>query len=238
MAKNITTPQDVQIAALQKGPARLYRLMEPGDGTPWEDRGSIGPVAAFFKTCLQVMLTPGKLLESIRRPETASDARVFVFICAGFWAVSWLLHDYLAFRSENAHLPARSQKDFTDLYPTMLIHLVLAIAGTWLLHMLIARLFYKLVQAGDAQAKAPSVLTYNVYAYCLGPSILALIPFYIGPAIAITWIFCLCVYASIHRLAIKTSGAITCNILAFGGLVGGSAAVYHLLWWFIGWLNS
>jgi hypothetical protein len=238
MAKNVTTPEDVQIASMQKGPARLYRLMEPGDGTPWEDRGSIGTVTAFFKTCFQSMFSPGKLFESIRRPETAGDARVFVFICAGFWAVAWVLQDFLSFRYENAHLPSRLQKDFSDLYPILLIHLALAIVGTWLLHMLVSRLFYKLVQAGDVKAKAPAVLTYNVYAYCLGPSILALIPFYIGPGIAIAWIFFLCVYAAITRLAVKTSGAITCNVLAFGGLVGGGAIAYHFLYWLIGWLYS
>jgi hypothetical protein len=222
---------------MQTGPARLYRLMEPGDGTPWEDRGSIGPVAGFFKTCIQSMFSPGKLFESIRRPETAGDARAFVFICAGFWTVSWVLHDYLWYRAENART-RRPELDFSDLYPKLLIHIILAILGTWLLHLLVSRLFYKLVQAGDAKAKAPAVLTYNVYAYCLGPSILALIPFHIGPAIAIAWIFFLCIYAAIHRLAVKTSGAITCNVLAFGGLVGGSFVAYHLVWWLVAWLYT
>ena len=36
----------------------------------------------------------------------------------------------------------------------------------------------------------------------------------------------------------KVGGAITCNILAFGGLVGGGALLYHFLYWLITWLYT
>ena len=230
MAKNVQTPDDVQIASMNIEAERIGNLLAPGPGTPWEDRGSIGVIPAFFKTVVMSMTAPGKLLHSIRRPETLSDARIFVIICGVIWGLSWVLHDVIAYTREiDEKTQRRPEFDFTIQGYQWIFHFVLATAGTWLLINLITRLFYKLVSAGEMKQKFPLALAYSVYAYCLGPSILALIPFYIGPAIAIVWIFILCVYAAQSRLAIKGSGAVVCNALCFGGLLGLSAGVYFLL---------
>jgi hypothetical protein len=233
MAKNIQAPDDVQIASMNVEYERIGNLMAPGPGTPWEDRGSIGASPAFFKTAIMSMTSPRTLLFSLRRPETPGDARVFAIICGVFWALSWVLHDFIAFKQ----LP-RHEFDITEDGEVWILHVVLALVGTWLLLNIISRLFFKLVSSGDAKAKAPQVLTYNVFAYCLGPSILALIPFYIGPAIALVWIVGLFMYAAANRLAVKTSGAIICTLLSVGGVLGLSVGAYQLLAYLFGWLYA
>src|SRR5258706_1776548 len=180
MAKNIQAPDDVQIASMKTEYERIGNLLAPGPGTPWEDRGSIGPIPAFFKTAIMSMTSPRTLLFSLRRPETPGDARAFAIICGLFWGLSWVLHDYIHFKRFS-----REPFDITSDGELWILHFILGSAGTWVLLNLVSRLFYKLVAAGEMKAAAPQVLTYNVYAYCLGPSILALIPFYIRPAIAL-----------------------------------------------------
>lgn len=230
MAKNIESPDDVQIAAMNVQRQAVGNLMAPGPGTPWEDRGSVGLLPAFFKTAVMSMTSPGRLLGDLRRPETPNDARAFAIICGIFWGLAWVIHDYVAL--------AHSGKPFDMIGDgeILLLHFALGLAGTWVILNLVTRLFYKLVSAGDVKAKTPQVLTYNVYAYCLGPSILAVIPFGIGPALALVWIFCLFVYGAIHRLAAKTGGAIVCNIFAVGAVGGLAAGAYFLLSYLYNWL--
>jgi hypothetical protein len=225
MAKqSVQTPATAPPAAAPKQDVRRPGdLLAPGPGTPWEDRGSIGVVGALFKTIGQSMLSPGKLLDSIRRAETASDARAFVFICGFFFGAAWVMNDYIALKR------AGGDFDIVDNGYSMIAHLVLGVAGTWGLLHLIVRLFYKLVSAGEMTHKFPPVLAHNVYAYCLGPSILAFIPFYIGFAVALVWILLLFIYAAKTRLAIKPSGAIICNLIAAGGLFGVAVAAYWIV---------
>jgi hypothetical protein len=232
MAKNIQAPDDVQIPSMRVEQERIANLLTPGEGTPWEDRGAIGFLPAFFKTVLMSMKSPGKLLQQMRRPETAGDTRVFVLLCGLFWGISWVIHDVIAFKHSQAEALATGKRPiefdpFSD-GELWLAHFALGILGTWILLSMITRLFYKLVAAGDAKLKFPQVLCFNVYAYCLGPSILALIPFYIGPAVAFIWILGLFIYGASNRLAIKTSGAIICNLIAVIGVVGLGVGVYFL----------
>jgi len=232
MAKHhVETPADIQIAAMQKEERRFGNLLEAGTGTPWEDRGSIGAVAGFFKTAFMSMFSPNKLLFSIRRPETASDARIFAILCGLCWGIGWALQDYLDFMWR----PRRDFDMVEDGYRWAL-HFGLGLAGTWIFLSIVTRIFYKLISAGDMRSKFPQVLNFNVYAYCLGPSILALIPFHIGPPIAAVWILLLFIYAAINRLAIKPSGAIICNSIVVFGFFGLSAAAYYLVYKIIGWL--
>ena len=176
------------------------------------------------------MTSPRKLLFSMRRPETPSDARAFAIICGVFWGLGWVLEDFLRFRA------ARTEFDFASDGEVWLLHFAIAVAGTWVLLNLIVRLFYKLVSSGEMKALSPQVLTYNVYAYCLGPSILALIPFHIGPSVALAWIVILFMYGAMTRLAVKKNGAIICNLIAVIGIVGLATATFLILEWFFGWL--
>jgi len=237
MAKHVESPADVQIAALQKEERRFGNLLASGSGTPWEDRGSIGFIPAFFKTAIKSMTSPNQLLYSIRRPETASDARIFAILCGVCWGLSWVIQDYLDFLW---HIP-KIEWDYVDQGYVWAIHFALGLAGCWLLLSLVVRVFYKLISAGDMRSKYPTVLQFNVYAYCLGPSLIALIPFkfgglFIGWTIALIWIYFLFVYAAINRLAIKPLGSIICNAITVWGFFGLAVAAWYIACKVFGWL--
>jgi hypothetical protein len=237
MANPVEAPSDLEIAALRARQARAHNPLEPGPGTPWEDRGSIGPVAAFFKTVATALARPGVLFESMRRPETAGDARAFAIACGIFWGLAWLIHSVIAYHL--AHQKDRTGwSDFGVVNAEVFaVHLVLGVVATWGLLFLITRLAYKLISAGEMKVKFPPVLLYNVYAYALAPSVLAVIP-YVGPPLALAWIFALMVYGARTRLMIKTGGAIVCNIFAVVGVLGLAAAAYFSLTYLYGWLYT
>ena len=230
-------PTDLEIAALRARQARAHNPLEPGPGTPWEDRGSIGTLPAFFKTVAGMLTGPGALLDSMRRPETAGDARAFAIGCGVFWGLGWVVHDVVAYHL--AH-----QKDQTGWREfgmfdaeVFVLHLVLGVVATWGFLNLITRLAYKLISAGEMKVKFPPVLLYNVYAYALAPSVLAIIPV-AGPILALVWIFALLVYGSHARLMIKTGGAIVCNLFAVVGVLGLAFAAYYSLSHLFTWLYS
>ena len=131
---------------------------------------------------------------------------------------------------------SREEFEFSIQGYTWITHALLGFFGTWVMLKLVTRIFYKLASAGEMRSRFPMVLAGNVYSYCLAPSILALIPFYIGPGIAIVWIFFLLIRAAIARMAIKPSGAIICNTIAFVGVVGGGTAAYFIARQLVAWL--
>jgi hypothetical protein len=234
MAKNVITPDDVDIASMRKEVTRIGNLLAPGPGTPWEDRSAIGGVAAFFKTLTMSLLKPGTLLHSLRRPETAGDARVFAILCGLFWGIGWVVFDVLTFPYTNK---AGWQGFEAFDAEKWALHFALGVVGTWVLLNLISRVAYKLLSSGEMRAKFPPVLAFNVYAYCLGPSILAMASYkLIGPVAALVWIFLLSVYACVSRLAIRATGAIVCNAIAFAGVTGVAVAAYLLVYKIIDWL--
>jgi hypothetical protein len=231
MAKNIDAPPDVEITSMRKQQVRHRNPMEPGAGTPWEDRGSIGFVPAIFKTAFAAMFAPRRLLDSRRRPETRSDARILAIAYGVMWGLSWVVHDVLRFM--------RSDETFMIDYHgyAMFAHFALGVAGTFFVLQFGSALFYKLMSAGDTSGRIPPVLVYNVFAYCLGPSILAIIPFGIGPIVALVWIFGLIVFGAVSRLSMKGGNAFVCALISFGGLVAAAVLVYLGLRWLIGYLG-
>jgi len=230
-------PTDLEIAALRARQARAHNPLEPGTGTPWEDRGSIGPVAAFLKTVGGMLTAPGTLLESMRRPETPGDARAFVIGCGVFWGIAWVVHDVVAYHlAHQKNHTGWSEFGAVDA-EVFALHLVLGVVATWGLLNLITRLAYTLISAGEMKVKFPLVLLYNVYAYALAPSVLAIIPV-AGPILAIVWIFALLVYGSHVRLMIKTGGAIVCNLFAVVGVLGLAFAAYYAITYLFTWLYA
>lgn len=225
MAKNIETPADVEIASMRKEHVRRANLMEPGPGTPWEDRGSVGFVPAYFKTAFMAMFKPGTLLHAIRRPETPGDARAFTLVCGFFWGLAWVINDLVQM--------VRKQEEFdvTIHGYGMAIHFALAMAGTWFLLNLSTRLFHRLVTAGSKQQKFQPSLAYNVFAYCLGPSLVAVIPFHIGPAIAVAWIIGLFIYGAASRMAVSPANAVVCVIISIAGFLLAAVGAYFLSLW-------
>lgn len=235
MAKNIETPSDVQIASMEKHQEHVANVMHAGEGTPWEDRGSLGFVPAFFKTMIQGLLSPGRLLANIRRPDAATDTRILVLIYGVFWAIAWLILDILAFRQPVWHetrgvrTQVPQEFDITTHGLLWLIHAAIAIGGLWLLMNLASKLFYKLATSGEMKAKAPPILIYNVMAYCLAPSVLSLFVYkLIGPLVAAAWIVLLIMYAAMARLAIKLGGAIVCTMFSVVALLAAGVGIYWL----------
>jgi hypothetical protein len=233
MAKhNIDMPPGIHIAALQQRKRAIGNLMEAGPGTPWEDRGHLGAIPAFFKTAFMSLTKPGTLLRQIRRPETVEDVRKFVIICGVFWGLSWVIHSVIDFMKDKD-----AEFDIQLVVLPMVLKFGAGMLGTWLLLNAISRLFFALASAGEMQAKVPPTLSFNVFGYCMGPSIFALIPFYIGPGIALAWIVGLWIYGAINRMAIKVAGAVVCTLISAAGFVGGSVGAYFLLRWVYNWLN-
>ena len=231
MAKNVEAPTP-EIASMRKPQQAKYRNpLEPGAGTPWEDRGSIGVIPAVFKTAFAAMFAPRRLLDSMRRPEARADARVLAIAYGVFWGLGWVVHDVVQFM--------RSDQTFMIEYHgyAMFAHFALGVAATFFVLQFATPLFHKLLSAGDTSGRIPSVLVYNVFAYCLGPSVLAIIPFGIGPLIALLWIFGLIVFGAVARLGMKGGNAFVCALIAFGATLGAAVLVYLGLRWAIGYLG-
>ena len=84
-------PSGIELPNRKKQGPVAVDLMRPGNGTPWEDRGSSGAIPAYFKTAFKSFTSPGLLMDHIRRPETTSDAKRFALVSAVMWFVGLLL---------------------------------------------------------------------------------------------------------------------------------------------------
>ncbi|HEY7090994.1 MAG TPA: hypothetical protein VH518_23055 [Tepidisphaeraceae bacterium] len=200
----ITPGPDIRIAAMEKKKVELANLMQPGAGTPWEDRGSTGAIKAFFATCVMGLKSPVKLLSSIRRPETPSDARGFMIGCGVMWGIGAIVQSVLL----RLHWGADWEPDGFRIGVAVLA--ILSVVIVYLMHALATAMLTKM-NSVELGARAPSVLTYNVLSYVLSPSLLAPIPV-IGPAVAGIWIVCLGIVACTRRLKLKVATAII-NVL-------------------------
>ena len=200
----VRTPDNIEIASLKKKQVAQFNPMTPGSGTPWEDRGTHGTVGAFFKTCIMSMLSPGKLANQIRRPETRNDATAFVIGCAICWGLSALLHGLILY----PHFRDLPHADFdsTNYIIYCVIGMLAGGGGMWGLFMVYTAMYHKLVSQEKSQSALPTVLLYNVNAYALGPSLLALIPF-AGPPLAILLIGINQVAVGIKRLHLRFAAA-------------------------------
>jgi hypothetical protein len=229
MAK-ITPPSNVRIAALKSKKAEAFDPMSPGGGTPWEDRGSIGIVKAFFATCFMSMKSPRMLFGSIRRVETTGEALRFAIGSGLMWGVGILLSGlirlaYVASRPDAVvDFPV-----FAIQYGALTIGMIAAVV---VLMWIGARILHSLISA-ELKHKVPPSLTTNLVAYSLGPSVLAVIP-YIGPVLAAIGILVVMVLACTSRLRVNTRGAVTCSIITWGGLALAVLVVWAL-WWWLGW---
>jgi hypothetical protein len=231
MAKSIP-PSNVAIASLDARKQTMFNLMAPGPGTPWEDRGSIGVVGAFFKTCFKSMFKLADLLDSIRRPETGGDSFSFAIGCGLMWAISAGIHGYLYYRRMLGE-EARTANSTTEDRLTVLgqpwiiwcvIAAVLAVIGAILFQKIGSRLYYSLVGT-EMKSKAPPILVYNIFGYCLGPSLLAIIPI-AGPILAVIWITIALTVGGATRLKISVKGAVIASLVVVCAMVGLTIATW------------
>lgn len=227
----------MHIAALEKKAVQAVDLMVSGQGIPWEDRGSIGFIGAFFKTAFGAMFTPSRLLSKMRRPETAKDARIFAYACGGIWFAAVLIQSafaYFVFYGRDHSLDVDSQQYVINT----LLEGLLAGAAAVLMPTVITWMFYRLT-AFDMTSKAPPVLVYNCIAYLMGASLLALIPggtypwLSIGMATVGLWMFVTLLIVAIAHLRIRIGAAIIGSILtmlATAALVVAGIFVIWLVW--------
>ncbi len=224
MAKGYTPSTEVHIPSLQQKQEVFTDPMRPGSGTPWEDRGASGTIVAFFKTCLMSLSRPRALLAGIRRPDTRGDATPFAIGCGLLWGVSSLINNYLLF------LWYQRDTRYTidgSYWTNSLVQFVLVCLLPLVFLHIYTVLFAKLANAGDMKRRVPNSVLFNIFAYCLGPSLLALIPV-AGPPLAVVWIVVLLILAANTRLNIKMAGAIvnTMMVLVTAAVVG--SLVYYL----------
>jgi hypothetical protein len=227
MAKAYEVPPGVEIAALKNKKttgAGGLDLMRPGDGTPWEDRGAQGLVKAFVQTCVKSITSPGLLLDHIRRPDTSREGTQFAIGCSVLWGLSVAIHTVLYH-----YVYTRDIINDIGPGPILIKALILgAVIGALvyvLLVMFANRMYYAMVST-ELKNTAPRVLLYNMFCYCLGPSILAPIPV-IGPPAALLLIFMDWIVGGSKRLYITYRGGIVAACLTMiAALAMGSGALW------------
>lgn len=230
MAQSTNTSGPTQINRFQKKEI-TYDLTRAGQGTPWENRGEYGSVSAFLRTCLRVMTKPGLLLDHIRSVTQTEDARLFAWVCAALWGVSVLVHAIVGY----AMVDRDAFEVHADQYViNTAVQVAVGVGWAFGMTLLCANLYHKLV-ATEIKSVLPTPLTFNIVAYCMGPSLLAPLPF-VGPPLALAWILVALMAAGRARLFISWRGAIIDAILAFGVVIVLTAVLYFaggFLWNFV-----
>lgn len=214
---------EIEIAALKKKETVTYNLMMPGAGTPWEDRGRSGIITAFFKTCWRSLFSHRSLLDQIRRPETTQDATGFALGCALLWSVSIALWDIWSYYQFND--PTKWNVNGQQYFIESAVR-VAAMFGIILLLLKVGSGFFAHLLANSAGQPVPSVLVYNVFAYSLGPSLLAVVPVF-GWGLAGLWIFVDLIIGAKTRLYLRTREAVINTMLVFAGAMIMLLAVYY-----------
>jgi hypothetical protein len=219
----VKPPDNIEIASLRKKQRVIFDPMAPGEGTPWEDRGTHGTVGAFIKTCIMSLTAPGKLTNSIRRPETITDARAFLFGISGIWAVSAVIH-YAYFVWKESKAPGASV-DQTPMIVLGLGSLAAGALGCFFLFKVYNIIYAALTANEKDSVLLPAPLIYNVNAYALGPSLLALIPF-AGPPVALVWCFADLVAVGNKRFRLKMAASIIDALLGFVAVLAIAGGAY------------
>lgn len=200
---DVTPPGGIDIPSMRNRKDVQYRLMVAGPGVPWENRDEGGPVGGFLKTCRYALSKPRTMFHLVRRIETQDEARKFAIGCGVLWAVSALIHAGLRYV-----WALRDSSIEVDAYSFWMRHgLGAAVVGAAVVGLLTlaVKVFYPMVSAEDMKGKGSPTLVYNLFAYALGPSLLALIPL-VGPAAAVIWIVGDLVIASADRLRVSVKG--------------------------------
>jgi len=235
-------PTEIEIASLKKQELS-YDVMRPGAGTPWEDRGASGIIAAFLKTCGRSLFKFPSLVDHIRRPETSGDASSFAMACAAMWAVSIGIWDAYQYYVANNYAGDANKAPIIE-GSQYLTEAALRVAGafvaTWLILRLSTRLFHALLSS-DSQRQIPKVLVFNVFGYSLGPSLLVLLPIFVlgwnwAWMLATLWIVINAMVGAKTRLYLRTREAVVNVIISAGICIFLLAAVYltcHYVWPFV-----
>jgi hypothetical protein len=109
-------------------------------------------------------------------------------------------------------IPAEWEREGTYYMKSDLASL-LAGAAAYVLGVLFASRMFRTMVSSELKNNAPPVLLHNIFCYCLGPSILALIPV-VGPPLAVLVILIAWCSAGAKRLYVSWRGAIVAGVLA------------------------
>lgn len=233
MAK-YTTPQDVQIRALdEKKQAQLIDMMAHGPGIPWEDRGSVGVLTAFFKTAFGMMFAPVKTLRQLRRPETTEDSNTFAYGIGVIWLLAMVIQsafDYWLLYRTNTRIEFNANQYMIN----SALEAIAAGVGAVVLLRFLGILYYKSISF-DMSQPSPPVLSRNVVAYASSPSLLALIPgsygvIPLGTLAALVWMLVLWIAAAKGRLRVRPGGAVVGPVLTFVVCCAAIAVASLALW--------
>jgi membrane protease YdiL (CAAX protease family) len=234
MAKGYEAPPGVDIASLRKQhKSTAMDLMRPGNGTPWEDRGALGTPKAFLTTCVKSITNPAMLLDHIRRPDTTNEASQFAYGCSAFWGISAAIHLLILHKLYRPAWADALEREIGTVYDTQyyiktaILSVVIALAAYVLLVVFAKRLYFALV-ASELKNNAPPVLVHNVFCYCMGPSILALVPV-AGPPLALALIFWSWCVGGTKRLYVSWRGAIVAAVLTALGVLVMAGVGYFVL---------
>ena len=209
MARDSQFGATPQIAAHKTREVAPIDLMRPGNGTPWEDRGTIGPIPAYFKTVLKSITSPGLLLDHLRRPETTADAVSFAMTSGAMWIVgviAWRIWKYRQYTSMGWDVA------IANYLLTVLGQCALVGAGIWLFVKLGSNLYVKL-SAAELRNTTPNLIL-NLFCYCMGPSLLAVVPVF-GQGLALLLIFIDLIVAGKKRLYLKGASAVVNALIIF-----------------------
>ena len=227
-------PEGYEIGALRKRQVEQWNPMAPGVGTPWEDRATHGTVGAFLKTCVASMTRPRKLADGIRRPETNTDVKPFVYGCAACWGVSAGYHVAWALWHK-AHSPPPPKFDLDEVSNLwvgidIVVSLAGAAVGVVLLWMMFTAIYNRLVQQEARPVKLTEPLIANVTGYAFGPSLLALIPIAGPPLSLLVMLIVLVVIGTCSRVRLRFSAAVIDALLSFLAMVAVGVAGAAVLW--------
>jgi hypothetical protein len=168
------------------------------------------------------MRRPRQLLSSVRRFETNVDARGFIIGCGIMWGIGWVINSalwYLKYSNDPRYDP-----DFQSYFMSCILQFIAAPVILWALLHVVSTAYYKMA-INEAGSKFDELKVYNLMAYAMGPSLLAVIPM-IGMPLAALWIMALLIFVGTAGLKLRSTGAIVLGLLAFIMIAVGAAAIY------------
>ena len=230
-------PENIEIASLKKKQSTVVNFMASGPGTPWEDRGTHGTAGAFFKTSFASLFGVGKLVQLIRRPETTNDARSLVFGYSAIWGATGLLHYAIRVWQQSRVVDAEVDRLSIIIIYGVLIALACG-PGSYILFRIYNRIYGQLIAQEKGSGLVTAPVVYNINAYAMGPSVLAIVP-YIGPPLAGLMIFINLILVGKSRLQLRPAAAVIDAIVGYAAVLGiilaGWGIGYAVLWKILGY---
>jgi hypothetical protein len=203
--------------------------MGSGSGTPWEDRGERGMLTAFFANTSMGLRHPMKLLQSIRRPETTSDAFSYTIGCGLLCSFAWVINSFAfvyKFRDPKQPLDEIFNQTF---YVGTVLQFIIAPVALWAMVKVASSIYYKMA-GGELRGHLQSALIFNIYSYALAPCLVALIPL-IGPPLALLWILAILIFAGRERVHLSLASSVVDAVLSVLGVIIPAIATYFLVDW-------